>query len=181
MRTLYTLLTALLLFLSLSHSPDSPATYAVGFDLDDTIAASSPAFSIGFDSDVAPFSPAFWAIVNDNPEACTLIRRTMSIIYHYQRLGHPIYIITARKGYNGAVTADYFTRLLGIPTDHFYYASPKTEHIRRLNIAVFYGDSDSDITDALEAGAVPVRTVRPASSTYTAKNNPGMYGELVIP
>ena len=49
-------------------------------------------------------------------------------------------------------------------------------------INTYYGDSNSDMIDAMEAGAVPIRIIRsPNATRFTSNCEPGKYGEQVIP
>lgn len=54
------------------------------------------------------------------------------------------------------------------------------EYIRENHIAVFYGDSDSDILDARKAGATGIRVLRPSLSTNTPFPVNGSLGEEVV-
>lgn len=58
--------------------------------------------------------------------------------------------------------------------------NPKTQWLREKNIKIFYGDSDSDITAAREAGARGIRLLRAANSTYQPLPQAGAFGEEVI-
>ena len=52
--------------------------------------------------------------------------------------------------------------------------------LKALHVDVFFGDSNSDIKAALDAGAYPVRVQRSTASSYTYSYTPGKYGELVL-
>ncbi|MGM0380677.1 MAG: hypothetical protein ACQEP7_01705, partial [bacterium] len=45
---------------------------------------------------------------------------------------------------------------------------------------VYFGDSDSDITDGRKAGITAVRIQRSDKSNYDKKYNPGNYDEIII-
>ena len=77
---------------------------------------------------------------------------------------------------------------MGIPAENvFFEPNGKVERIRALRLDVFYGDSDSDITDAQAAGVRGIRFQRSPRSSYRnsdgtlAKYHPGEHGETVIP
>jgi acid phosphatase (class B) len=155
----------------------------VGFDVDDTLLTSSPAFDVAYAAEgVEPRSEQFWTIVNSSDEGHSLIKqKTRELLASHQAEGAEIFVITARHPPGGDGLRAFLERQLGIEPGHvFFETEGKAERIRQLGLQVFYGDSDSDITAAIEAGAEPIRILRSARSTYTRKYNPGKYGEQII-
>lgn len=177
MRTLTTILGAVLLFCCVSNHSVVPTPGAIGFDIDDTVIESSPAFAAAY---ARAEGTEFWAVVNTSTHLCPLRPHVARIIREQQARGGAVYLITARRDTEGQSLRNAMTEMLDIPASHVFFAKPKTALIRSLRLTVFYGDSDSDIADALEAGALPVRVRRPAASSYTTGNNPGMYGEPIL-
>jgi acid phosphatase (class B) len=155
----------------------------IGFDVDDTLLTSSPAFAVAYAAEgVEPRSPQFWSIVNSSDEGHSLIKqKTRELLAAHQAEGAEIFVITARHPPGGDGLRGFLQRHLDIDPQHvFFETEGKAERIRRLGLQIFYGDSDSDITAAIEAGAEPIRILRSARSTYTRKYNPGRYGEKII-
>ena len=56
----------------------------------------------------------------------------------------------------------------------------KTQAICAKKIEYYYGDSDSDITAAVAAGAVPIRVKREKDSYSTDPHQDGLLGEAVL-
>ncbi|MGC0939095.1 hypothetical protein WKH32_04140 [Pantoea agglomerans] len=56
----------------------------------------------------------------------------------------------------------------------------KFNHIKSNNIDVFYGDSDSDIQNAIIGGAIPVRVLRNKRSTDKLGVHIGKFGEYFL-
>ncbi|NLB34595.1 MAG: hypothetical protein GX817_02070 [Elusimicrobia bacterium] len=154
----------------------------VGFDVDDTLLFSTPAFMKGFESDTRPFSKEFWEVVNVSDPGNSIVKKSVEkILIDHQEAGDVIYIITARKPYNGHVMKEYLSEEFSVPIENIYFAPDgKTELMIDLEMDIFYGDADTDITDAYDAGAIAYRIERSTESSYTEKYNPGKYGEPII-
>jgi acid phosphatase class B len=165
-------------------STDQPASdvQVVGFDLDDTLVFSTPAFEQGFDRAEEPFSEEFWSIVNssDTQHSCTKPEVAEKVRKHRKK-GHKIYVITARESVNGEALRRFVESEFGIPRDHVYFEpDDKTERLKTLGIDIYYGDSDSDITDSQEADVKPIRIQRNPESNYDKKYTPGTFDEKVL-
>lgn len=160
----------------------NPEVRKVGFDLDDTLVFSTPAFQRGFSADVDPFSDEFWSIVNRSDSAASCVKpATLRILKNHQRKGHELYVITARRGVNTEPVRDFVSSTFGIPKDHLYFEPDgKTERLKELGVDVYYGDSDSDIKDAREGDIKAVRIQRSPKSNYQEKYNPGTFDERVL-
>jgi acid phosphatase (class B) len=167
------------------EEPETPQikSLKVGFDVDDTLLFSSP----GFDrakarKDVKPYSWLFWRIVNESDaELSTVKKKTREILEKHKAEGAEIFVVTARHPHGGEELMRYLYRELGVPPTHvFFETKGKAERLEELGIEIFYGDSDSDITAAKEAGAKGIRILRSPKSSYKGKYNPGKFGEEII-
>lgn len=166
------------------HQSSSVASLInVGFDVDDTILFSTPAFEKGFKSGEKPFSEKFWEIVNGSDRQYSIVKKkTEQIIQELQSKGNTVYVITARQPYNGDQLKNFLSERLGIKKENIFFApTGKAELMRQLNLKLFYGDSDSDISDALSAGAQGMRIQRSEKSSYKDKYHPGSLGEEIVP
>ncbi|MFP4687903.1 MAG: HAD family acid phosphatase [bacterium] len=154
----------------------------VGFDVDDTLLFSSPAFQEGFRSEHEPFSEEFWSLVNSIDTQVSCIKpKVYQIVKKYQGRGAEIFAITARQPDNGDYLRDYLEKVFAIPAENTFFAPDgKTEKIKELDLDIYFGDSDSDIKDAQAAGITAVRIKRNDQSSYEEKYNPGKYDEIVI-
>ena len=148
-----------------------PGILKVGFDIDDTVLYSEPAFQHYIKEHGRPIDYG-WINANDNQFSIP-ITPTVELVHFFKTNGHEVYFITARRGENGDVLAEYLTIVLGyeIRKDVNLFFMPKdtlndkkyTSKHRKMNelgLDLFYGDSDSDIIAALKAGIHPVRVVR---------------------
>jgi acid phosphatase class B len=216
----------LLKFNLVSHV-DMKNVKVVAFDIDDTLAFTTPTFTRAFATGGTPdpHDTTFWTQTNgcDNgcpaqtltlpdgttkqlPEnvASTAKQRALDMIALHKSHGHRIYAVTARPDINGDPLRDYIERELGIAKEDVFFEpdidqpgnpAGKTDRLKSLDIDVFYGDSDSDITDTnkafLDASGHPTKRVQavrffrsPNSSNRKAgklnKYHPGYYGEPII-
>lgn len=153
------------------------ADLKVGFDYDDTLIFSTPAFRAGATSGQEPYSEEYWRVVNNsfNLEKVKMVPLTTALIY--KALGFDVVIITARAGYGGEELQRHWKWL----AKEFYFERDKSEILKRDKFVAFFGDSDSDITEALGAGVRPIRVKRSKESDYQEKYHPGQYKELILP
>ncbi|MDY0199206.1 MAG: HAD family acid phosphatase [Tenuifilaceae bacterium] len=150
----------------------------VGFDYDDCLCFTTPSFKVEgqqFGTD------AFWAAVNGNPAVASPKASVVEILKAHVSEGDEVYVITARPDTGAAATIAYITATFGVAADHIIFA-PKGKDgvIKKKGITTFYGDSDSDISDARKGGAEGVRVERAPESSYKSKYSPGAQGERVL-
>ncbi len=158
----------------------------VGFDLDDTLVFSTPTFERAYkmakSRNFEPFSKQFWSVVNALDASRSCIKTSVvDILEKHQRRKREIFVITAREPYNTEPARKFVNETFGIPEDHLYFEpNGKTKRLKELGIDIFYGDSDSDVTDAQKAGIKAVRVQRNPKSAYEIKYHPGKFGETIL-
>jgi acid phosphatase (class B) len=174
----------------------------VGFDVDDTLIFSAPAFNAlepGYPADVirpkdyAALTPAqrrqyheFWNRLNEEFDDRSIPKRIgkQLLDLHVQR-GDEIYIISRRQQTvppTNTVTRR-LERLFGIHLHHPVVQTnlnDKTPFIAARGILYYYGDSDSDITAAVGARAVPIRVKRSPASYAKDRPHNGQLDEIVL-
>ncbi len=108
-----------------------------------------------------------------------------------------MYAITARPDIAGDALRGYIESELGIASDHVFFEpdldqpgnpAGKTDRMAQLALDVFYGDSDSDITDSQKVVGGHVRGIRVLRSPKSSnrkdgrlnKYHPGYYGETIV-
>lgn len=174
----------------------------VGFDVDDTLLFSAPAFNaLQSQYDAAVIRPknydaltaeqkkqyhAFWNSINeeyDDRSTPKQIGRAL-LKLHIAR-GDDIYIISRRQA--SVPASDAATRriekMFDIKLPHPVVTTnlqDKTPYIAERKIEFYYGDSDSDITAALAAGATPIRVKRAADSYAKDATHNGELNEIVL-
>lgn len=186
---LYTLhVTLYTVFSGCASSPKTPAsktateTINVGFDVDDTLLLSTPAFLKATEEGAPEYSEEWWSIVNNSDEGNSIVKKVAEkILNEHKAKGDEVFAITARRSKGGDGLRNFLNKTFGIKKENVYFTNKKAGKIRELNIKIFYGDSDSDITNAQDAGIEGIRILRSPKSSYKSKYNPGNYGEKIIP
>ncbi len=173
--------------------PNAPIV--AGFDIDDTLLFSSPAFYYGAANREGPDgtgvygpepykSQSFWDDMNSRlVQFCPPLETGRKLVEMHKRRGDAIVFITARRGSVNETLTEQLARLFGLtnvkPTV-FTDGGAKSEAMRQLGVSIFYGDGDGDVKSALDAGVRPIRTPRPAISTAPDPIHPGAFGEQVL-
>lgn len=176
----------------------------VGFDVDDTLLYTAPAFNPlqpQYDPDVirpknydaltaeqkADYHD-FWNRLNTEYDDRSLPKRIgRRLLALHMARGDEIWIISKRqsidpKPANDPVTSRY-EMMFGMHFAHPVVQTElrdKTPFIAARHIDYYYGDSDSDITSSVAAGAVPIRVKRGANSYAKDAVHNGQLGEAVL-
>lgn len=152
----------------------------VGFGYDDTLVFSTPAFSKAFQAGVQPFSSDFWSIVNSNYDLEEPKLIPYALAWAFRVFGFRITILANRPEVNGAPLRKEWRHLAG----RFVFAgAPGSMHaaLKDGNYVIFFGDSDTDITEGRLAKVYSIRVRRSRKSSHKEDYHPGSLGELVIP
>lgn len=173
----------------LSASFAKAAPMAVGFDIDDTVLYSSPCFYEGQQK----YSPgsndylksmAFWTETNGGCDRYSVPKDVArALIAEHQKRGDKVWFITARPRTEGEQLTTILQQTFAIQDMQpvvFTSGPEKARFIRELGLKVYYGDSDTDISSAKEAGARPVRVMRASNSTNLPLPVNGGLGEEVL-
>lgn len=169
---------------------------AIGLDVDDTALFSSPGFYYAFNNTDGPngtniygkkplANMKFWEDL-----CCKFDRFSMPkesarrVIEMHKKRGDKIFFITARPDASpNEILTDQLHTAFGLknqPKTIFTGYVTKAKFIKENNVKLYYGDSDTDITEAWDAGIRAIRFMRSPLSTNKGKYNPGKYGEAVL-
>jgi acid phosphatase (class B) len=174
----------------------------VGFDVDDTLIFSAPAFNAlqpAYPADVirpkdyAALTTAqrrqyheFWNRLNEQYDDRSIPKHIgKQLLDLHLRRGDDIYIISRRQSTvppTNTVTRR-LERMFGVHLPHPVAQTDlkdKTPLIAARHIIYYYGDSDSDITAAVGAGAVPIRVQRSPASYAKDQPHNGQLNEIVL-
>lgn len=152
----------------------------VAFDYDDTLVFSTPAFSRGFGSGHPPYGPAFWAVVNTSYDIERPKPVPYALAWIFRILGFKVTVITSRPDYDGGALKKEWRYLA---TDFVFSGGSANKHkaLQQGNHVLYFGDSDSDITQGRKAKVLSLRVKRSPKSVYTEDYNPGSMREIVVP
>ncbi len=167
----------------------------VGFDVDDTVLFTSPAFYYAkFNTDGPdgsnkygphPFSnPEFQRDVNRGLDAFSLpLPWGRALIELHKRRGDTILFITARRETPDEGLTELLNRTFGLKNTRkviFKPAAMKNIPIKENNIILFYGDSDTDMAAAQKAGIRGIRIPRDRLSLNKSPVRFGAFGDDVL-
>jgi acid phosphatase class B len=152
----------------------------VGFDYDDTLVYSTPAFQKAFKAGVQPFSPRFWEVVNNSYELERIKPLPYALAWIFRIAGFKVTVITARPAYGGDSLKKEWRF---VSTDFVFAGGSANKHktLRQGNYVLFFGDSDSDITQGRKARVLTLRVKRSPKSSYKEDYHPGALREIVLP
>ncbi len=164
----------------------------VGFDVDDTVLFSSPCFYYG----KMKYSPtsedylkmdAFWTDIHTNNCDQYSIPKEVArkLIDMHTARGDEIFFITGRtKGSGTESLTGAIKKAFNIEkmNDVVFTASSenKVQFLKDHKLKIYYGDADSDMKAAIDAGIRPIRVMRAQNSTYKPEPRNGRFGEEVI-
>jgi acid phosphatase (class B) len=179
-----------------------PPPIVVGFDVDDTLVFSAPAFEPlqkeypaeiirpknynALTAEQKAKYHEFWNRLNNEYDDRSTAKRIGGVLLrlHLER-GDDVFIISKRQSSKpeNDLPTRRIERLFQVRLPHPVVQTElkdKTPFIAERHIQYYYGDSDSDITAAIAGGATPIRVKR-SPETYAAdKVHNGWYGEIVI-
>jgi acid phosphatase (class B) len=175
-------LMALMTFWGLVFSLVTVTHLGVAFDYDDTLVVSGPAYAKAFKAVAQPYSPEFWAVVNQSYD----LERPKKLIYPlawlFRIFGFRVTVLTTRPPVQNEALLKEWRHL--ISRGNFIFAgeaASKHAHLLNGNYVLFFGDSDNDIAEARKAKVFPVRVRRSPGSLFKTDYNPGSLREFVIP
>ena len=150
-----------------------------GFDYDDTLSFTAPAYKKAMETRAVVNSPAYWRALNQAYDLeGTKIIPYMTACF-FKIAGFKVSVITSRSSIGAQALVKAWKPL--ITEFHFVQDNSKKSQVLDGNRYLFYfGDSDSDITQAREAGVIPVRIKRSRKSSNNEDYSPGSLGEWTI-
>ena len=158
------------------------AHLGVAFDYDDTLVHSAAAFSKAFSATTQPYTPEFWAVVNQNYDLEKPKLFTYPLAWAFRFLGFKVSVITSRPNVQAEPLKKEWRHLVN-RSNFIFTNEAQTKHgvLSNGNYVLFFGDSDTDIAEARRAKVYPVRIRRSPKSLFKEDYHPGTLGELVVP
>lgn len=161
-------------------SVNSLIGFQAGFEYDDGLVYSTPAFQAAEKDKLEAGTPDYWNAVNRS--------------YAYERL-KPVPWLTAwtlrvlgikvafllDRGEEGSDSLEASWRTLA---DHFYFTRTEDEKYKVLEkkrFILYAAASDSGIIQARKAGVTPLRIRKSPKSVNPLGSNPGKFGERTLP
>jgi acid phosphatase (class B) len=177
----------------IQESLKNKAPINVAFDIDDTVFFSSPGYYYGRNK----YSPGdssflnmeeFWEEMNNGLDRFSLPKEcARKLIDFHNKRGDSLYFITGRHKTKTETVTAIIAEAFGLTDPQkVIFTGPargrnmKIEPLKKLNVHIYYGDSDSDIEAAIAAEARPIRIMRAGNSTYKPYPDYGALGEEVL-
>ncbi|WP_129125544.1 HAD family acid phosphatase [Geomonas oryzae] len=176
-----------------------PATPIVaGFDIDDTVLFSTPAYYYGANNGEGPggtnrygsdylANPQFRKDLNQDLDKFSMKKKAgEELIAMHKRRGDTIVFITKRNCYDddAEVIQKRLNRLFALSSQVFCTnEKSKTPYLEKTGTRIYYGDADTDIEYSMQVKGDkvrPIRVERSRMSTNKGGYHPGKYGEEVL-
>lgn len=177
----------------IARSLENQPPMNVGFDIDDTVLFSSPGYYYGRQK-YSPGNKAFvimeefWNEMNNGLDQFSIPKEcARKLIELHEKRGDSIYFITARTKTKTESVTELLVKTFDLENPHKVIFTGvklgknlKIKPIKENKIQIFYGDSDSDMEAALEAGIRAIRIMRAVNSTNKPLPHNGSFGEEVL-
>jgi len=177
----------------IARSLENQPPMNVGFDIDDTVLFSSPGYYYGRQK-YSPGNKAFaimeefWNEMNNGLDQFSIPKEcARKLIELHKKRGDSIYFITARTKTKTESVTELLGKTFGLenPNKAIFTGFKLGENLKIIpikenKIQIFYGDADSDIEAALEAGIRAIRIMRAVNSTNKPLPHNGSFGEEVL-
>jgi len=177
----------------IARSLEDQSPMNVGFDIDDTVLFSSPGYYYGRQK-YSPENKAFtimeefWNEMNNGLDRFSIPKEcARKLIELHKKRGDSIYFITARTRTKTESVTELLVKTFDLENPQKVIFTGvklgenlKIKPIKENKIQIFYGDADSDIEAALEAGIRAIRIMRAVNSTNKPLPNNGSFGEEVL-
>jgi len=177
----------------IARSLEDQSPMNVGFDIDDTVLFSSPGYYYGRQK-YSPENKAFtimeefWNEMNNGLDRFSIPKEcARKLIELHKKRGDSIYFITSRTKTKTETVTELLVKTFNLENAHKVIftgvklgENVKIKPIKENKIQIFYGDADSDIEAALEAGIRAIRIMRAVNSTNKPLPKNGSFGEEVM-
>ncbi|MFH1618926.1 MAG: hypothetical protein ABIG11_03390 [bacterium] len=151
-----------------------------GFDYDDTLAFTAPAYARVERPGLILNSPGYWKTLNQAYDLEKVKILPYITAWMLRITGFKISVVSER----GSVGSDDLVKSWKPLVSEFRFVpnlKSKADILSGDNYMVYFGDSDSDILQARKAGVFPLRVKRSRKSNNRSDYRPGSLREWVIP
>ncbi|MBI4351717.1 MAG: hypothetical protein HY550_09775 [Elusimicrobia bacterium] len=161
-------------------SVNSLIGFQAGFEYDDGLVYSTPAFQAAEKDKAPPGGPDYWNSVNRSFSYERLKPVPWLAAWTLKALGVKVAVFCDR-GAEGGDSLEASWRKLA---DYFYFLGTEDEKYKVLEkrrFILYAAPSDSGIIQARKAGVTPLRIKKSGSSANPLESNPGRFKELTLP
>ncbi|OGR81569.1 MAG: hypothetical protein A2X32_05600 [Elusimicrobia bacterium GWC2_64_44] len=161
-------------------SVNSLIGFQAGFEYDDGLVYSTPAFQAAAKDNLEPGTPDYWNSVNRSFNYERLKPVPWLAAWTLKALGVKIAVFCDR-GSEGSDSLEASWRRLA---DYFYFTAAEDAKYRLLEkhrFILYAAPSDAGVIQARKAGVTPLRVRKSPKSAGALESNPGKFGERVLP
>ncbi len=152
----------------------------VGFEYDDGLVFSTPAFQSALDEKVEPGSKDYWNAVNRAYKLERTKPAPWMAAWFFRVFGFKVDILCQRD----PAGADSLVQRWKPLADIFFFAeneNQKYEFLEKKPFILYFAASDADIIQARKAGVAAVRIRKSSKSKLPSEFNPRKFKESVLP
>lgn len=161
-------------------SVNSLIGFQAGFEYDDGLVYSTPAFKAAEKDNLEPGTPDYWNSVNRSFSLERLKPVPWLAAWSLKVFGVKIAVFCDRGGEGGDSLEKSWRRL----ADYFYFSRSENDKYRVLEkrrFILYAGASDAGIIQARKAGVHPLRLQKSGRSSLKFAYTPGKFGERYLP
>lgn len=152
----------------------------VGFEYDDGLVFSTPAFQIAREEQAEPGSNDYWNAVNRAHKLERTKPAAWLTAWFFKALGFKVDILCQR----GPDGSDSLVQRWKPLADNFFFAADenqKYEFLEKKPVVLYFAASDADIIQARKAGVAAVRIRKSSKSALPSEFTPRKFKEPVLP
>jgi len=166
---------------SLIYLGVSTARLGVVYSYDGALVDSAASVAKAAHASSTPTNPQYWTVLNSSYDLESPKVLPFALAWVFRGLGFRITIIADRPASGGDGLRKEWRHLA--PRGFVFSPDPQSKHVHLQDgrNVLFFGVSDTDISEARRAGVYPVRIKRPKGSGAPEDYHPGAQGELVLP
>jgi len=151
-----------------------------GFEYDDGLVFSTPAFKSAQGTGLEPGSKGYWDAVNRSYKLERVKPAVWLTAWFFKVFGFKTAILAQRD----PAGSDPLVQSWKPPADDFFFAADenqKYEILEKKGFTLYFAASDADIIQARKAGVWAVRIRKSAKSILPAAATPRKFGEPILP
>lgn len=154
--------------------------FKIGFEYDDGLVFSTPAFNQAKKTDISPTQKDYWNFLNRSYKLERGKLIPLITAWLFKTFGFDIYIVCMRED----IGADSIKHSWKPLINKFIFAEndlKKYKILEKENFILYFAGSDADIIQAKKANTTAIRIKRSSKSANEAAYTPGKFNEFILP
>ncbi|MBI4655663.1 MAG: hypothetical protein HY746_02830 [Elusimicrobia bacterium] len=154
--------------------------FKIGFEYDDCLVFSAPAFQKTMKEKIIEDAPGYWDSVNGSYKLERIKPLPYLALCLARFFGFETCVLCFRNEAGSENMVKYWKPLIKV----FYFTTDENERYKTMekdSYLVYFASSDTDVIQARKAEIVPVRVRRSVKSLNKLEHNPGKFKEFILP